>query len=676
MNIKRITILAIVAAHFSFAQAQKKYTDIFYALPNMTIEQQYADLSEYCRLDPYRADAHLQLAIVCESRMVHIDPLRNKDAAQFWAESALRHIQLFRKNYTVGDVKTNAEFYQNLKIAQPGKDVDETSLKNFLEQHTKVCSDFKTNSLEAYQLIKKSKKAYSAAIELFTSICKEYPTQEDALLYSDEQLVAKVKQLKEKANEATSTFQKYRKHIQAHPILNYRQLNELKPIVEYRIDGLTNSDFYQNRFPMWDYAAWADSYLKEYSARIHPFRLRMQAVYEAYAAEIVDLKSSKAPKAQSPADEAFTAQLNTADGHQLATEMFRYFELRSKLVKHCAAIQNTPQGAIFAAAKTAELRSAAEAKLAEAEKLINMQNVKRFASFYWKNFSGLEGLKKYRKAETTTLDNIVECQTKNLAGAMRQQQPDTKAFSQKTAKAAAVPLWAVDNNEKTSITGNYITLCVAKDNEGTINFVAGEKKGGKACFVAAIGSNNQTLWLKELPKTQSVKYAANINEGFLAVIVQNELPSAIIYDRTGKETARFSFSEGSPKTICNSQIDNSLLAVMNNDSQSATMCSYTAQGNRLFDVELQLVQQAEQIAQVADGTIVVGLNGDRLVATKVNTNGQGTPTSRSISKNIVRICATETVFAEKIGILCQDADGKVQFALLDKDCNTLYTTQK
>ncbi len=648
----RKTLIATSALAFALQiSAQQKFEMLYQLLPDMTTSQQYMELSDYAAYDTQWANTYLQLAIVCENTMVHVDPLTEIETAQFWSTNALRNLGLFEEYYKSGDAKKNYDYYQNLNIPKSGKSLEDSDVQSFVDQHRKTCSDFKDNSIAAYKAIEKSKSSYNACLDIYRSLVEKYRTREEALLCYDSKMKSQLNQLITSMNECNTAFATYRQTIRAYPIQNYRQISELVPIEKYRLDGLTTSDFYANRFNLWDFETWAKEFISEAESTVLPLREKMQ----------------KAITNKTSIDYDLRLQLRKNDKSSLAEMLFDYLDLSRAIAETSTAAtgaSNEVQKSLLC--KNAMQINEAQEMLTNIAANVNERNVMIFSEFYQNNFNGEAGLKKYTESEKTRLNSL-------LKASLQKVDTDVSAerdygYSTAAGKTPSFPLW-ID----TETQGNYITTQVAASSGGNI-VVAGEKKTGNTIFVAEVDEDGKTLWFNEMPKTSKVKFLSSNGIERVVVIRQNELPQAVVFSNKGKQVAKFNVSEGKTAFVDRSAVTKQTLVANNYESTLANVALLDSMGGKKWDVDLSIVNQVVKYARSESGYLIVGLNSNKLVVSAVDLNGTVT-TSRSVMSGIASVDDCSQSFANRIGIIATDTEGQRQYVVLDGAGQTLFSTK-
>lgn len=409
---KLIAMLCVAFACLS-AKAQK-YDDIYDELPNLSLDQAYSKLLNFQKKNPYFANTYVQLGMVCEHKMAHTDPLRDIESAQFWSDNAHLFFGNFIVFYKDGDLRSNDVYYENLNIPFAGKKLTEADLKAFVAAHEKKCRSFRDSTLLIYNAIAKSKSHYNHCIATFKSLCDKYASYNDLLLAYDKNIESEMKSLSTDIDSCVIAFDEYKRLIKSYPILNYRQVYDVKDIETFRLDGLTNSDFYDNRFFIWDYQKWVKEYREAIENAIKPLRKQVDEINAMYAEGKKEVEKGRALNValQQPYDELFVFKLGKYDNNSLVRELFAYLETRRQFyVMACDSItfNNDTTSALLNRKMRHIYNTAVGAKQAKAslngvEPFITSERVARFADFFKKNYGGSAGVKSFVQEEPKQID--------------------------------------------------------------------------------------------------------------------------------------------------------------------------------------------------------------------------------------------------------------------------------
>lgn len=629
----KISIMALLLLS-SNAKAQKSYDDIFGLMPNWSLDQTYSELLDFQKRNPFFANVYIQLGIVSEKIMVHIDPLRDFETSQLWANNANLFIGNFGVYYKDGDVRSNDEYYGNLGIPYSGKRIEDADLKKFVEQHRVKCKSYKDTTALAFHAIEKSKQHYNQCITAFSALCDRYDNLNEALLRYDANLQKELEQLGRDIDACIAAFDEYKAIIKAYPILNYRQLYEFKTIETFRLDGLTNSDFYENRFTIWDYRKWIDQYFTTIKNDILPLREKVEAINRKFVQGKAEYDANKPVNINAtPAyNDLFIFQLGRYDNSSLVRELFTYLDDRRELmamahdslslpVDSSTALINRKMRNIY---RICSSLGETESALENLSASITPERIARFSDFFNTNYAGENGLKSYSANEKQFLNGVLDEVLVNFGKYMTivEEQRAIEEYSVKTPRYAAVPLWVVSDNLRESVKGQYITEKIVYDNYGRPQYVAGMKKGATPiAFVAKIENDRTTGWITEIKKTSSVNCLTANGQGCIVAVTQNNLPYSVTIDAKGKAANPVDINEGNVAFINYNDITKNTYSAFNEGGGGVSLCLTDSLGAKIWDVQLPQITQACSMAEVSDGLLVVGLNNNSAVVLLVSNDG-------------------------------------------------------
>lgn len=664
MKITRyINILVAVAMVWSatIANAQKKYDDIYNELPNLSLDQAYSMLLAFQKQNPYFANTYLQLGVICEHKMVLTDPLRDINSAQFWSDQAHLFYGNFNVFYKEGDYRSNEEYYENLRIPHEGEKVKESDIKEFVNKHEAKCKGFKDTTMMIYESLEKSKAAYDRCMKSYMAMCEKYANYNELLLGYDKKLEERMSALVSDIAECEKEFKNYKSLITAYPLLNYRQLYERKEIETFRLDGLTNSDFLENRFAIWDFKKWVDQYKNAIEGAIMPLRKEIEKINAQYA-------NRKSQMTESPLDERFIYRLGKYDNSSLVRELFAYLESRRELVVmgNDSIALNVDSSYVVMNRKMRHIYNMSAVENEVKRMLENMQSsvtqdrVNRFVEFFDKNYGGIDGLKALKNSEIPYIERVMDQALDNFAkyrkaAEVKALQP---AYSGKTAKNAALPLWKVGDYEIGNLSGNYVTSIVARDVYGRPAYVAGVKKADlKSVFVAKIDESGNTAWLIEAKKVENVKTLMSTADGCVMTAEVEGRPTAISYSDAGKEMLRFELGSGELTTMRKGAVTKQIKYAYTGESGKATYYVVDSLGVKEYSETFSDIERVDNIQEVSAGTMLIGTQSGKLAVKIV---GNGTARDAKIVKegSGIRVERVFRASAREICIFVSDGQGK------------------
>lgn len=657
--------------------AQRKYSEIYEDMPNMSLDQMYSELMQFQKQNPYFANTYIQLGIVCEHKMALTDPLRDIESAVFWAENAHLFFGNFLVFYQSGDYRSNSEYYENLNIPHSGSKITEEDIKEFVALHEKKCKNFRDSTLMIYTAIEKSKAGYNKSIQAYINLCEQFVNYNEMLLAYAPSVEAKLSELEKGISECETEFKEYKRLTKSFPILNYRQLYDKKEIETYRFDGLTYSDFYENRFTIWNFKKWADDYRNELNNNILPLRKEIEKINTTYQIGKSELEK-KAPLSvalTAPYDELFLFRLGKYDNNSLVRELFAYLEQRRNTITLAAdsLILNTSADETLMNRKMRHIykfivqKKQSLQQLQQFSQTISTERINRFSDFFAKNYGGEKGLKTYQTNEKFFLDNMQTDVLKNFASYCSaidnaRKQP---SFSNK-GRAAALPTWSVSDYEVGQVTGNYITQKVVYDNYGRPKYVAGVKKSDlKSPFIAYIDEQNTTSWIVDIKGANNIISLHATADGCIVCTNVKNIPKAIYFTQKGKEILRSDLSSENVAGIAYNEITKTTYSTFNN-ADGVTFSLTDSLGNNISNLQLVNIDKIKQVQHVTEGALIFGIQKGNVVVQRIPDVGV-MPEATIIKGEQLKIVNIFRASASEICIFMSDLGEKNLIALIDEN---------
>lgn len=670
---KAATTLAALCALLTPAAAQN-YTKVYDALPDMTLDQAYCALMEFQKGNPYFANTYLQLASICEKKMIIYDPLREHGSMKFWASNAALFYGNLRVYYTENDVRS--EFYENLRIPFSGKRITDADLWDYVERHKALCKNHNDTTTLIYEAIEASRRNYNLAIESFKSICNDYSDLNDMLLRHDAALAGRLGKLRSYASDCERHFAEYKRLTDLYPVANYKQLFEKVPIETFRLDGLTNSDFFNNRFTMWDYAGWLDKFDATLRGNIVPLRREVERINAAYVAGRKEFAGGGVVSAcaAKPYDELFEYSLLHFDVGSVVGVLFDYLDATRQML----ALAGDSLGRDASSATDLESRKMrrlyqltqmSQAAAQKREALLGSiegGKIAHFADFFKSRYGGETGLRSFLAGEEafcqSVIDSMSDATAAYAARTAATLAATTGAYSAANGAAApSVPLWVT--LEPKSLTSKYVSTHVCRNGRNQIVATAGHAKGNaKSWFVAGIAPDSTTLWLTRLNGVNSVTSVTATDEGLLVAAIRKLKPALIYIGNDGKELASVSSDAETVDMAGRDGVTGDIFWLSGNESHSPTLrkAADGATGSE-WATPLGGMAQVCSVDVTRGGYVVTGLTPQGELAT-VRVSPDGTAGEVSpLAGDVEGVVATQRVSSAEMAALVRTAGGRHKY---------------
>lgn len=682
-----LVVLAICwVGNIAHADAQKKYEEIYINLPTWSVDQSYSELMDYQRKDPYLANVYIQLGVISEHKLIGTDPLREIENTQFWAKNAELFWGNLKVYYKENDAR-HSDFYENLNIPMKGSRLTDAEVMDFVKKHQTFCKNYADSAQILYDALERSKKAYNICLTTYRDICDNYTTLNEALLCYDKGLIEKLKILEVNYNECISQFNYYKQVLKQHPLLNYRQIYDVKPIPTFRLDGLTNSDFLQNRFFIWDYKLWVDDYMKKIKDDILPLRKEIESINAKFVSGYEEWKLGKTSvvTAEPAYDDYFLFRLGRYDNNSLVRELFSYLESRRVLlamaqdslalpVDSLPANRNRHLRHLYRASQ--QYMTADQNRQALANFMSDKNNdarIRRFDDFFKKNY-GSNKIVSYPKEQLQVLDNVFQGMLVNYVKFlenMHEAEPKN-TYSLPSGKLPALPMWVIPTDqETTNIQGQYLTRCLDRNSLGTAAYVSGDRvlAGKQQPFVAAISDNQTTLWVSQINNASAVLAVRAYEKGCVVQIENNKEYYLVYFNDKGKETSRIKTPQSGLKHMVHNMITGTSALAFDFDDH-ITITQLDSLQAPVNSIEYSAVNKVEAVQESADGLFLIVGSRDGMLSVSI-LSGAGNPTEKSLNNG------AKTTFvdlfrpsANEFCVIYKDEANKLHYEILTKELIT------
>ncbi len=667
--------MVVAAASIASAATAQSFSAVYDAMPSMTLDQQFSALNDYQKANPYFACTYIQLGSVSEKKMIIYDPLRETESIDFWAGNAKLYYGNLKVYYKNGDVRD--EFYENLKIPFTGKKVTDEDLWAYVNYHAALCKNYNDTINLIYTAIEQSRVNYNKSIEEFQSICNDYSDMNDMLLRYDDALGKRLANLKGHSDECFKQFDEYKRLTKIYPLANYRQIYEKVPIETFRLDGLTNSDFFSNRFNIWDYSAWIDNFYKVFDQQIKPLRQDVEKINKAYVSARKDFEAGNVITSVScakPYDEYFSFRLGHFDVGSVVDALFDYQDATREMLVMAGDSLGRDLGSdlTLVSRKMRRLANLVQQAQKAADKrqtlasLVTANSVARFADFFRAQYGGEQGLNKFIANDDAYCQRIIDQMSDATASYIARvnsattQAVDTYSTAS-SAAAPSVPLWV--SLDPSALTSKYVSTHVSRGPNGGIAATSGYlKANAQSWFVAGITPNGATQWLLKLSGVNQVTRLSALSEGVMAAALRQLRPVIIYVDANGKEAAAVSTDSEIIDFMDRDGVSGNIFWTEGND-QNAPSLSMAAEGAAVksWTAPLTGLAKAMQVSVVADGFVVSGLTSAGDFATvRVSSDGMASDPV-TLTSAVADVIATQRVSSSVMSALVETTSGSHKY---------------
>lgn len=648
---KKIILLFCLALCFS-TQAQKiKFKDILLLINSGQKENAYTQLKVLLRSDTALPSANLQIAHLLFEKSKNFDVLKSNDAAMIFCDSTSFYLKRAKRQINKKEIRKNEDYYLAYKNIPTNTENSDTILKRIMKDIS-----FKENDITTYRNktknifthFNKSLVNYTKASQNYYKINSNYTTAKEMCLLSDEKLNTDLHTIIVYFDSSIYHLKAYLKAIKEFPINGYNQTFDVAPIETYRIDGLTNSNFFDAKITMWNYGAWATTYKSIIENEIK--KIRTQIIfydnrYNVYMEKIKNFEVSYDSVATIRSDNKLYKLIKKFDYNSLAIKILNYKQckldyLGNKLQK-IYSLDNTHAGNIEAKAGFAHSMSKQILRCDTSLHKISTTNLTtnsiKYATYITKTFGDTVGLKTYLENEKVFLQN--QRNENNLFYQTMMYGQVQKYFD--TTLYMPHGNYQIPMFHKISPKNNIQTTAVNEDSKQNI-FATGNLPTGEV-FLCKINSSKKVEWLKTLPKkvANSTEFSSALtitdDECIMIInsssdgIVKNTL---VKFDKNGTEKFSKPLNANTvARHMIYDEINDAYLIVFkgisaadySNKLEEVAIANFDGMGNYKKYLSLKLNGSVAELSKISDGYMLIfnyvslQINGTKLESEAGNT---------------------------------------------------------
>lgn len=334
------------------AYGQKvKYKDIWALLNTKQYEAAEPFLKNYLKDNSDNPNAFLYMGIIFQEKSLKEDVLKNTGKAIAGMDSAIVYFDKAYKTITEREVKKNSDLYQayNRRDLRTGEfGVKLSDIQFDLEKRMEGLRE----RIDRIKMIKHyfslSDTLYKKSVSLFKTIQDTYPGEKEFYLRADENTIKNLTALNQRFDSCLKAFDNYKSSTATLGKTGYNQTLSLKEIADFKKDGTSPSDFYQDEVQVWDYKSFATNARKAIESEIIPLRehlvnydIEINKLREKLSSESVSVKTDLTKLI----DKLLIEKMKKYDAEPLPMQVFAVkiadLEYRSTVLEHKALSDST-----------------------------------------------------------------------------------------------------------------------------------------------------------------------------------------------------------------------------------------------------------------------------------------------------------------------------------------------
>ncbi len=256
--------------------AQKvKYKDVYALLSTKQYEAAEPFLRTYLKDNLDNPNAYLYMGTIYQEKIPAVDILTETNRAIQLMDSSILFYDKSLKMMTDKEIKKNKEYYQSynrrdLSTGEFGVKLDYVQFD--LEKRISALRESidKLNMVKHY--FSQSESLYSRSQQLFADIQGSYSGYRELLLRADENSIKNLNSLASRYDSAIKAFDNYKVSLSNYGKTKYNQKLSVSELKEFKEDGKTTTDFYQEQIQVWDYKDFVTRTLATIDKEVKPLQ--------------------------------------------------------------------------------------------------------------------------------------------------------------------------------------------------------------------------------------------------------------------------------------------------------------------------------------------------------------------------------------------------------------------
>ncbi len=533
---KLIIIISTLFLIINISSAQKlRYDDIFNLIKQKNYSRAYSLLFDYQNINPEFINTYFQLGNISFFWALKSDPFKDLEQTEYYIHNTklFYGLALGKLKTQEKDAQRNSKYYKNTAKLQSYKKLDNLIVSKYISDKLDSINNYSTAVHKSVYLLNKTVATYKKTVALFTNIITSHPNITDLYLIQQDSILKSTNKLILLYDSTLYYFNELKKSLKSYPILNYKQKIYPQQIKTYRLQGLTKTDFLNNKIIIWNYKKWAQDIQKELVSNINHFRETISKTNKIFTEK--ENKISQYDKYSNTfkpisLDQKIYFEIEKYDNNSLITKLFEYQTARiNLLVLYKRIFNDTSNISINTKKRQIELyklilkKQKADSLLLNFKTNITKQDYLKHKDFFDYNYNGFSNLKTYANKQKALNQDVLH---NSINNALFFTYRDVFFIPQKHKvkyKDSFINIFVQKIDPDDAPADSYITTAIARTKTGE-KFITGyyKTKTGSNAFTAKISVSNEIEWLKPsntgLRATEyGTNIYANLNECFVII---------------------------------------------------------------------------------------------------------------------------------------------------------------
>ena len=285
---KRILPLILLAVS-GMTYAQKAYDQLLDKTRQQSPYEAVYTLMAYQQRQPKHANVYYQMGNHCYTLL----PTRTALYHYNELSTLLYQTRLFYGNclhFAKGQELAGTQYAE---IAGGKKKLEYEVLERYIRPRMKEVARRKVACDSIHFSFYRLVDRYGRCQHLFTDFLDRYTREKTAHLNlrpEEQQLLI---QLRQAADSLDGDIRGFQQALALEPVEGYTPVFRKEPILLYRLDGVTTTDFLRNDIPLWDYSQWVTRFLREQTEVYEQLYADLQKEHDQLLRQITAYRKGK-----------------------------------------------------------------------------------------------------------------------------------------------------------------------------------------------------------------------------------------------------------------------------------------------------------------------------------------------------------------------------------------------
>ena len=258
-NWKYGLVFALCSLFLVPLRAQEKYSVVLEQSKQLSPYGAIYLLMDYQYWHPEYSNIYYQLGNLSYDLLPTRDPLHHYPELS----TLLYQSRLFYGNCLHFAKDQKLQGWQYAELANGQKRMEYATLEQFVRPRLQEVQRQQTACDSIHRSFVRMSERYNRCQTLFSEFLTRYTRLKTAHILLQPEECKLLQSLRQAADSLDGDIATFRNALALQPVKGYEPVFRKEPIVLYRLDGLTYTDFLQNDISLWDYSAWVKAFLKE-----------------------------------------------------------------------------------------------------------------------------------------------------------------------------------------------------------------------------------------------------------------------------------------------------------------------------------------------------------------------------------------------------------------------------